>query len=239
MGILKIFVATVVLTLVSGTAHAQPDSAKAKKPREPEAFGHQLRFSFDIAKPIINSVQDTRRSYEFALDYYHKNEIYFVLEGGFGGASYKFPDLSYETRNSFFRAGFDKTLIKRIGNKDWDMAFFGLRYGIGPIRRDVATYTIIDSVWGNVQGTTPAANALAHWAELTGGIKVELLPNLMAGWNLRGRFLLNETSFRELRPVFIAGYGRGDKSMVLDFNVFISYGIRWGAKADIVKPEEQ
>lgn len=236
---LRIYGLVLLALLVGGLASAQTDSAKATKNREPEAYGHQLRLSFDIAKPIINSVQDTRRSYEFALDYYHKNEIYFVLEGGFGGASYKFPDLSYETRNSFFRAGFDKTLIKRIGNRDWDMAFFGIRYGIGPILRDVASYTIVDSVWGNVQGTTPAANALAHWAELTGGIKVELLPNLMVGWNLRGRFLLNETSFRELRPVFIAGYGRGDKSTVLDFNVFISYGIRWGGKPEVVKPEEK
>jgi hypothetical protein len=58
----------------------------------------------------------------------------------------------------------------------------------------------------------------------------------MAGWNLRGRFLLNETSFRELRPVFIAGYGRGDRSLILDFNVFLSYSIRWGAKPPVVSP---
>ena len=224
------------LCLLSAVAAgAQTDSAKhaAKKPKEPEQYGHQLRFSFDISKPILNVLQDTRRSYEFALDYYHRNEIYFVLEGGFGSAGYHYPELSYDTRNSFLRAGFDKTLIKRIGNKDWDMAFFGLRYGIAPIRRDVATYTIIDSVWGSSSGTVPAATALAHWAELTGGIKVELMKNLMVGWNLRGRFLLNETSFRELRPVFIAGYGRGDRSTVFDFSVFVSYGIRWGGKEDV------
>jgi hypothetical protein len=225
-----------VFLLLSAGVSAQTDSSKKKK--VPEHYGHQLRLSFDISKPVINQLQNTRKSYEFALDYYHRNEIYFVLEGGFGSAGYHYPDLSYDTRNSFIRLGFDKTLIKRIGNKDWDMAFFGLRYGLGLIRRDAATYTIGDSVWGTSFASIEPANQTAHWVELTGGIKVELLPDFMVGWNLRGRFLMNETSFRDLKPVYIAGFGRGDKSTILDFNVFVSYDIRWGGKADVKEKEE-
>lgn len=232
-------IAMMFLVLPALPGVAQTDSTKKalKKPKEPEHYGHQLRFSFDIAKPVINLLQDTRRSYEFAIDYYYRNEVYLALEGGFGSAGYHYPDLNYDTRNAFLRAGFDKTLIKRIGNADWDMAFFGLRYALAPIHRDVATYTIGDSVWGSSVATVAATNQLAHWVELTGGIKVELLQHFMLGWNLRGRFLLNETSFRELRPVFIAGFGRGDRSTVFDFNIFVSYSLRWDGQKDIVKPE--
>ena len=71
--------------------------------------------------------------------------------------------------------------------------------------------------------------ALRFVDERTGN--VESLRNLMAGWNIRGRFLLNERAFRELSPVFIAGYGKGDRSTVFDFNFFICYTFRWGGEA--------
>jgi hypothetical protein len=215
--------------LIAGSASAQADSAKkAKQP--PEQYGHQLRFSFDILKPVLNLTQNITRSYEAQVDYYIKKEIYAVVEGGAGSAIYDYPDLSYRSTNSFFKIGLDKTLIKRIGNRDWDAAFMGARYGVAFINRQEATYTIMDSLWGFSSGTIPSKTFTAHWAEVTGGVRVEILKNLFAGWNVRGKFLLNDKAFRELSPVFIAGFGKGDKTTVFDFNFYISYAIRWGAK---------
>ena len=192
-----------------------------------ESIGHQLRFNFDISRPIFNSIRSSGKSYEFGVDYYLKKEVYIVAEGGFGNSEYNYPDLSYSSNNTFFRAGLDKSLLKRRSKADWDIALIGFRYGIGFINRGEAKYEVVDSVWGLVSGKIPSTTTTGHWAEVVGGIKVELLKNIMAGWNVRARFLLNPRDFRELAPVLIAGYGKGDKTSVFDFNFYLSYAIRW------------
>lgn len=217
-----------ILLLLPAFLYAQVDSVSTKKKKTAEHYGHQLRLGFDISKPIINFVQSTYKSYEAELDYYLNREIYAVAESGFGSAEYNYPDLSYRSSNAFFRIGVDKTLIKRLNNSDWDAAFIGARYGVALIDRQEATYTITDSLWGTTSGTIPAKAFNAHWAEITGGVRVELFDGISAGWNIRGKFLLTDKTFRELSPVFIAGYGKGDKSTIFDFNFFICYALRWG-----------
>ena len=39
--------------------------------------------------------------------------------------------------------------------------------------------------------------------------------------NLVGKFVMNGKSFRDLSPLFIAGYGKGDKNANFDFNLYI------------------
>jgi len=210
--------------------NAQTDSASAPKLKKPpESYGRQLRFGFDMSKPVSNLLQDTRSSYEASVDYYLRKEVYAVLEGGFGNAVYEYPDLSYRTTATFFRAGIDKTLIKRLTGNDWDAAFMGIRYGIAFVNRQEATYSIIDSLWGTTSGSIPAKAFMAHWVELTGGVRVEVLRNVMLGWNIRGRFLISDNAFGDLSPVAIAGYGKGDRSSVFDFNFYLCYALRWGA----------
>ncbi|MEO6833594.1 MAG: DUF6048 family protein [Chitinophagaceae bacterium] len=222
---------SMMLLCLPGIMKAQSDSTSTKKKVEVQYFGHQLRFSFDLSRPVLNQIQSTEKSYEAAVDYYYKNELYFVAEAGVGSANYDYSNLSYKTNSSFFRLGFDKTLLKRDGAKDWDMVFMGMRYGLASIQRQEAQYAIVDSVWGSSVGIVPAKNFLAHWIEITGGVKVEVYKKLMVGWNVRARFLVNGRSFQDLSPVYIAGFGRGDKTTVFDFNFYVAYALRWGNKA--------
>jgi len=215
---------------VTGRGQADSASFEKMKPKD-EKYGRQLRFNFDISRPVINLTQDTKKSYEAGVDFYVRKEVYAVAEGGFGSAIYEYPDLSYRSNSSFFRVGIDKSLIKRLAGNDWDAAFIGARYCMAFINRQEASYTIVDSLWGNTSGIIPAHSFTAHWAEVTGGVRVELLPHLMAGWNVRARFLLSDKAFRELSPVFIAGYGKGDQTTQFDFNFYICYALRWGGEA--------
>jgi hypothetical protein len=217
------------ILLSASQVAGQTDSVAEMKAKHKDQYGHQLRFGIDIAGPVINLSQNTHNAYEAEVDYYFKKELYFVAEAGFGNAKYEYPDLSYTTKNSFFRLGIDKTLISRLGNSDWDAAFLGVRFAVAPVSRSEATYTIVDSLWGNTSGTIPEKSFAAHWAEVVGGVRVEIFKNFFAGWNLRGRFLLNGRSFKYLSPAFIAGFGRGDKTTVFDFNFYICYALRWGA----------
>ena len=201
------------------------------KVRKTDSSGHQLCVGADIFHPILNSFVTNKKGYEIEADYYMRNEFYLVAEGGWGESTVDFIDLKYKTTNNFLRLGFNKAMATRENKRDWDMMLFGLRIGAANISRGPASYTVIDSVWGNSPGSQPGKNFPAFWAELTAGMRVEFARGLFAGWNLRGKFMMNGKSFKDLSPLYIAGYGEGDKNAVFDFNVYISYGIRWKRKS--------
>lgn len=231
---------SLLLCCAASTLSAQVADTSTGKPPAKTAYkpGHQLRVSFDVSKPLINAFAENRQSYELALDYYWRREAYFVAEGGFGTSGLDYPDLSYKSTNTFFRLGIDKNMLQRLFRNDWDAAFVGIRYGLGMINRGEARYSITDPLFGNSSGTLPARNFTAHWAEITGGVRVELLRNFMVGWNVRAKFLLNPKAFNELAPAYIAGYGKGDGSTAFDFNFNLCYMIRWGAQKDATIPAQ-
>lgn len=200
---------------------------KAVELKVNDSLPRQFRMSLDLRWPLQNLFVNSFYNYEVAADYTLKSDLYIVAEGGFGGSDYSYPDLSYKSSNSFLRIGVEKSLLKRIANTDWDIAFAGVRYGIGFINRGVASYSVNDSLFGNSSGKVPAQQFVAHWGEITGGIKLELIPKVFVGWNVRGKFLLNQRAFNELSPAFIGGYGKGDKSTVFDFSFYAGYVIRW------------
>jgi hypothetical protein len=229
---------SILFLLVSFSAIGQIDEddeeVEAPKPVKVDSFS-QIRFSVDVSKPIINYLQGDKEDYEFAVDYYFKRDLYFVAEAGWGSASVDYPDLKYNSHNSFIKLGIDRSLLFRAFAKDWDVAIVGVHYGIAPIKRSNAVYTVVDSFWGNTTGQISAASLTAHWIELTGGVRVELYRGLFAGWNIYGKFRLNSNSFQELPPSHIAGYGKGDKNTVFDFNFYLSYAIRWSREVKLPK----
>ena len=203
------------------------DTTAVKKVKRVERAGHQLCLGVDIARPIINSMVSNSFGYDFAAEYYLRNEFFAEAEGGWGGSKVTYTDLAYNSNNSFFRLGFNKSILARERPTDWDMMFFGMRAGYAAVTRGAASYTVIDSVWGNESGSKPGKSFSAVWAELAAGMRVELFRGISGGWTIRGKFLMNGRSFKDLSPLYIAGYGRGDKNTAFDFNVYLSYAIRW------------
>ncbi|MCW3124127.1 MAG: hypothetical protein JWQ38_3619 [Flavipsychrobacter sp.] len=212
---------------------AEEDTAAAK-PKKKDMAGHQLTLGVDIYRPILNQLQKDRYGYELSVSYYTRNEYYLTMEIGRGGSTVDSAYLKYETTNEFYRLGFNKSILARDNPKDWDMMFIGLGLGVADIHRGSATFVVIDTIWGNNTGVIPANSFPAYWAEIAGGVRVELVKGLFAGWTARGKFLLNRNSFSELSPLYIAGYGKGDKNTVFDINAYISYAIRWDRKKKTV-----
>lgn len=217
-----------LLTPLATAAQAGADSSakEAAVPRV-EATSRQLRLGFDISRLVFNNIYQNRTGYELMLDMSLRKDLYLVAEGGTGYADIDYDNLKYRTDNTFFRLGFDKFMFPRKRPEDWDGAFVGLRYGLGLLNRSEAWYRTDDGLGGVTTGTAAGERSTAHWFELTGGMRMELLPRVFAGWNLRGRFLLNQRSFGDLLPAYIAGYGPGDKQAVFDFNFYLCYALRW------------
>ena len=209
------------------------DTTTLAKIKKKDSAGHQLCMGVDLVHPVQNWYYNDRHSYEFQGDYYLHNEFYAAMELGWGGSNVNYTDLKYSTTHSFLRAGFNKARLPRDRPSDWDMMLFGLRLGAAQINRSQATYNIPDSVWGTTRDTSVAHTKpfLAAWVELTMGMRVAVWKNFVAGWNLRGKIMMNSKSFSNLSPLYIAGYGRGDKNTAFDFNLYISYCIRWNRKS--------
>lgn len=229
------------VTLCMGTfAHAQTDTTQAEdsdspQPRKTFAVGHQLAIGADILYPVLNSEVDNRFTYEGEAHYYWKNEYYLVGEGGWGGSKVAYPDLKYTTSNYFGRIGFNKSILYRESARDWDMMFAGFRIAYANVNRSVGEYVITDSLWGTIGGMSPSKSFGVIWTEINLGMRVELVRGVLAGWNVRGKFMMNGKSFRDLQPLHIAGFGRGDKNSVFDMNVYLEYAIRWNRKPEVKK----
>jgi Domain of unknown function (DUF6048) len=228
---------------VSSPVFAQADSTDtdtAGHLKKKDLAGHQLCIGADIFHPILGQFQTDRYGYEIAADYYLHNEFYAVAEGGWGGSKVDYPDMKYTTTNNYLRVGFNKSVLPRDRPNDWDMMLIGMRLAVTNVRKSSSSLYVIDSVWGNTPTVTePGKNFMAYWAEVTGGMRVEIVHGLIAGWNIRGKFLLNGKSFKDFAPLYIAGFGKGDKNAVFDFNVYLSYGIRWQRKNTLpVKPNK-
>jgi hypothetical protein len=216
-------------TLPAAAAVVLPDSA-VTPPVATLPGLRQLRLGVDITKPLAAVLLKDRMGIEVTADYYLRKELYLVAEGGGGNIRYHYPDLSYSASNSFLRIGIDKSMLPRVAPDDWDMVFIGARYGIALVQLSDADYITKDPFWGATSGAIPSRNFTGHWFEVTGGMRVEMIKGFFIGWNVRGRFLLNRSAFRELAPLYIAGYGRGDKNGVFDFNFYLSYALRKNGK---------
>lgn len=230
-----IYILTISTWIVCGItpAFAQADAETAdatteQKVKKPDSAGHQLCIGIDAVRIGSNFYYTDRTGYELHADYYLKKEFYIAGEGGWGNSAIDYTDLKYTTTNSFVQLGFNKSILTRDHPRDWDMMFMGLRAGFAQINRSTVSYMVEDKVWGNTaMQSLPGKNYSAFWLELTGGMRVELYKGLFAGWNIRGKFLMNGKSFREMAPMYIAGFGRGDKTANFVFNLYLSYGIRW------------
>lgn len=230
---LRYSISVVALLLVSLSVSAQDEDSSVAIPKNLIVTQNQFNIAVDFFHPIINSFSGAKKSYELVLDYALPKDIYAVLEGGFGNASvdYTAPTLRYTSTNSFVRVGVNKSMLQRLSLTDWDIVFIGLRYGLAFINRSEAQYSIDNQYFGNVFGITPAKNMTAHWIELTGGMRVELFKGVFSGYNVRAKFIMNGKALKELAPYNIAGFGKGEKTAIFDFNMYLGYSIRWNKKA--------
>ena len=183
-----------------------------------------FRVGIDLSKVVASPLAKDYNSYEFTFDVHYKKAIYYVADVGFGNSSVENTNMTFTSNNTFVRLGLDKTFFGQEFKGDMDNAFIGLRYGLGFVNRGAATYFIQDTVWGNTAGTIPKSNFIAHWVELGGGFRIELLKNIFLGWNIRVKTFVNPKKFEQLPPAYLAGYGRSEKNTAFGYNFFLMVG---------------
>lgn len=210
-----------------GASGTKTDSTTTKKKEPKPPYIHQLRFNLDVARLATNFIYPDKKGFEFAIDYKLRGKNYLVAEGGWGKNKVDYTNLQYDNTGSFIKLGIDKNVVDVLNDKDFDVFFIGIRYGMGFGQRSTATF-LVPSYFGPPEvGTSEAENYLIHWGEINAGVRVEILENWFVGWNVRVKFLLNAGEFKTLAPSYAPGYGKGDKSTFTGANLYLAYALRW------------
>lgn len=219
----------VVDSLQTDSLASAVDSSSKKKVKEP--YERQFRLMFDVYQPISNLIAPGQYTYEISVDYAISKDAFVVFEAGNGGGKVDYDNLKYNSNNTFFKLGIEKSFFAPMYTGDWDMLVIGARYGIGFGQRGDATFTIPNPFGGTSVGESPAKNYMAHWGEVLAGLRFELLPRFYMGWNVRMRFNFTPGIFDgQVAPKHMAGFGQADKATSFGFNYYIGYAIRWGKK---------
>ena len=227
----RIFLAVLLLAFLLNTQklYAQEtdsDSSISQPviPVKKQAPFRFFRVGIDLSKALADVVQSAYQTAELSLDANYRANIFTDLEGGWGHSRVSNSYLSYQCTNPFLRIGVEKRLFNPVYAGDFDNAFIGLRYGLARVNRSDGAYVIQDPVWGNTTGHIPGATFWAHWVELTGGFRMELIRHIFIGWTIRAKTLLNPKQLEQLPPAYLAGYGKGDKPTAFGYNFYLQYG---------------
>lgn len=185
----------------------------------------------DVIRTLTND-QDTRYSGQADVAFGR-----FMLVGEYGVAETSQQNspnqegvapFTYESQGSFFRAGVDVNLLKdrETGRYDVDdgIILFGLRFARTQLD-DELRFDSVDPLWGTTTIVQQNEGLAATWIEMTAGVKVEVLPNIFLGYNLRFKFARNFSEEPTLLPYYLPGYGRSDREEQFGFDYSIFYRI--------------
>ena len=183
------------------------------------------RFGVDLAPFIYYFTEPKIVGAEVSVDFEIYKNLYPVFEFGYSSTSESKETFDYESLGNYARVGVDYNLLKAKDRAWHNTMSIGFRYGASLFKQSSDNVLIFSDYWGNYMPDPHESNLMAHWLELTGGIKVEIVPNLYIGWLLRFKFLLNPDMDPVMIPALIPGYGNGADVRTFGFSYSVFYMI--------------
>ncbi|MGX5820235.1 DUF6048 family protein [Chitinophaga lutea] len=229
-----------LLTLLSTAASAQKakkDSAAQKEKEVTILVPAGIRIGADLSRIAVKIFQPYRTDVTVNLDAQFKDRLYFASELSYNRTAHS-DTATYSYKGSGMAAtlGVNYNLLKRQVPKENFIIYGGARYGIAVFSYEIPEYVIDSDYWGLYKGSLPKTNEMAHWFELTVGIKAEVLKNFFLGWSLHERILLNKKlSTQDFPPLIIPGFGKGNKGNAFDMQYTVSYLVPLWKVRQVVK----
>jgi len=225
-----------ILLLVSSALFSQemPTDSIPSVPVKSERYGLRLGVDlYRLSRPIYD---DNFSGIEIVGDYRYNKKFYIAAEAGFIN-DYTVTDeqVNFTTKGGYLKIGFDYNAYENWLEME-NMIYAGIRYGVSTFSQNLNSYTIYDSS-DYFEDVTLYPNheysgLTAHWAEVVGGIKVEMLDNLYLGFSVRLNILLSEKQPDNFANLYIPGFNRTyEGSFGAGFNYTLSYFIPLYKKA--------
>lgn len=203
-----------------------------QKPKVDQYQGNVFRglsVHADIGSPIISLLGGDARSYEVQLDVNLYRRIYPIFELGYATAKKEATSgIIYDTKAPFFRVGLNYGLLKPFKDDGSERSvkcypFVGVRYAFSPITYNLSNIVIEDDYWGTSFVQDSKNNVkYAGWAEIVGGVRVDLFRGLTMGWSVRIKTLLHTSAPDKSYVWYVPGYGKSSGMGVM-FNYTIGY----------------
>jgi len=198
-------------------------------------FPLKIRAGFDLIGPAVYIYNKDNLNLEGYLSLDRNEKMSYVIEGGYLKYKYSQYNYDYISTGVFTRIGVDFNLLKPEISLGKYWAGVGLRYGLSFYSSETPSFSH-DNYWGTATSSIPQIKSTGHFFELTPGFKTELLRNFTVGWTIRLKLLISGGGTRDIKTIYIPGYGNGGKTVTLGINYYISWNIPLKTRMVITKP---
>jgi len=186
------------------------------------AFPLKIRAGADLFGPAYRIAGKNNISFEGLLIIDRDTSFSWVVSAGYQKYFFSQYNYEYSAKGLFFKAGTEINAISPLVSRGKYFAGAGLKYAVSFYTYE-APFISSENYWGEVNSSIGRISRAAHFIEVSPGIRTEVFKNIMIGWSVHLRLLIYSGTGRNLRPVYIPGYGNGTKS----FSPGLSYYLIW------------
>lgn len=188
-----------------------------------------IRVGTDLYRLARTAFDDKYQGFEIVGDYRVSKKFYAAAEIGNEKITVDDDQVNFTANGGYIKLGFDYNAYENWLDME-NMIFVGLRYGFSNFSQTVNSYTVYDRAGyfpEDIQyPNTEYSGLTAHWGEVIGGIKAEVLNNLYMSFSLRLNILFTDKKPDNFDNLYIPGFNRTyDGSFGAGFNYTVSYFI--------------
>lgn len=208
------------------TSNSQ-DTSKPKdksKTQDSLIYPLKIRAGIEVSGPAIYYTNKKVKNLEgfVSYDLDEKRSITFSL----GSLNYKYSqyNYSYMNKGTFIRIGMDFNILKpdKAMGKYW--GGLGLKYGISRYN-SVTPELLKENYWGVTTSSIPERTNWGHFVEVDPGVRAELFKNFSMGWTISLRMLVHAGGSKDLRPIYLPGFGNATKTITAGLGYFLVWNI--------------
>lgn len=212
------------LLLLQALAAAAQSPKKDSLPEVKISVPAGVRVGLDLTRFAVRAFQPYRTDVTVNLDARYNDRLFIASDLSYNNTSHSDSNYTYKGSGMSITIGANYNLLQKQIPKENFMIYGGMRYGLALFSYEIPEYTIYNDYWGDTKGSYPKTSKMAHWVELTVGIRVEVLKNFYLGWSLHERILINnKLSKQDFPPLVIPGFGKGYKGSAFDMQYSVSY----------------
>lgn len=197
----------------------------------------KIRIALEVAGPVIYFTNKDNLSIEGNISGDLNEKITLFLGAGHARFRYSQYNYSYLNNGIFLKAGVDFNLLKPQTNMGKYWAGIGVHYSLSSFNSETPFFEH-NNYWGSVTSSLPPDKTLAHFLELSPGFRAEIFRNFSMGWSVSLKKLIYSGTRKDLKPLFIPGYGNGGKPTSVGINYFITLNIPYRNIRVAIKPEK-
>ena len=190
--------------------------------------GSRNRFEilFDYLK-LVSLASSGEMKLEGGLGYISKINVSINTEFGYGEKTPEdfYKNAEYKVSGYYGRVGISYYYPYNPGVN----FIIGVKYAMAQYE-DEAIFSVLSSLWDDLNGSINRKELEASWAELILGSESSVRGNLYFGFTFRMRFLIQADNFDPFEVYSIPGFGRSFDTIVPALNLYVKFLIPFGKR---------